>query len=186
MEVIVIDDGSSSIVQHVDEDAQQEFRVTILGRPLSMPRHRVFKGRFYNTRKREMQDFATRFKERIPRANQGPLFPRRVPVSITIWFLMSRPVAHFVNRNRLGRLKSTALDSTRFPVMIPDIDNLVKFVLDSLKGVAFCDDSQVVRLQAYRMWDNHGQCLGTTVLHLRKHMVEQHCDDPPADYLHCI
>jgi Holliday junction resolvase RusA-like endonuclease len=184
MEVIVIDDGSSSQLQ-VEEDASKDFRVTIPGRPLAMPRPRVFKGRFFNTKSRAMHEFATRFKERIPQGTQCPLFPRRAPVSVTIWFLMSRPVTHFVNRNRLGRLKSSALDSSRFPVMIPDIDNLIKFVLDSLKGVAFGDDSQVVTVRAHRMWDDHGQCLGSTVVHLREHMGEQN-DAPPDDYLHWI
>ena len=174
-EVIVIDDESS------EEDLQTGYQLTITGQPLAMPRPRGFGGRVFNTRQREMKAFAARFKEKLPHSSHSPLFPQHIPISLTIWFLMSRPLAHFVNRNRLGPLRSSALDSGRFPVMIPDIDNLAKFVLDSLKGVAYSDDSQVVKLEVYRMRDDNEACLGSTVIHLRRHM-KCHSDAPPADY----
>jgi Holliday junction resolvase RusA-like endonuclease len=34
----------------------------------------------------------------------------------------------------------------------PDIDNLVKAVLDALNGVAFCDDSQIYEITSRKIW----------------------------------
>lgn len=34
----------------------------------------------------------------------------------------------------------------------PDLDNLVKLVLDALNGVAYADDSQIVRIHAFKKY----------------------------------
>lgn len=39
----------------------------------------------------------------------------------------------------------------------PDIDNLVKIILDALNGVAYMDDAQVVALHAHKHWAEHGR-----------------------------
>lgn len=45
----------------------------------------------------------------------------------------------------------------------PDADNLGKFLLDALTGVAFEDDSQVVDLHLFILRDWSGRCEGRTV-----------------------
>jgi Holliday junction resolvase RusA-like endonuclease len=46
------------------------------------------------------------------------------------------------------RKRQEMLSGLLFPVKKPDIDNVVKCILDALNGVAFHDDTQVVRLYA--------------------------------------
>jgi crossover junction endodeoxyribonuclease RusA len=41
------------------------------------------------------------------------------------------------------------------PAKRGDVDNAIKVLLDSLKGIAFVDDKQVVELHAYRFDDKH-------------------------------
>lgn len=43
--------------------------------------------------------------------------------------------------------KSLILEGNVFPVVKPDADNIAKAILDSLNGLAFNDDNQVVKLQ---------------------------------------
>lgn len=38
------------------------------------------------------------------------------------------------------------------PSVKPDIDNVVKAVLDGLNGVAYCDDAQVIRMSATKAY----------------------------------
>jgi Holliday junction resolvase RusA-like endonuclease len=47
------------------------------------------------------------------------------------------------------------------------VDNLAKFVLDSLNGLLYDDDRQVCSLHATRLLDNDGLCLGSTEVCVR-------------------
>lgn len=38
------------------------------------------------------------------------------------------------------------------PTMRPDIDNLAKGIMDALKGIVWCDDSQVTTLTVKKVW----------------------------------
>jgi Holliday junction resolvase RusA-like endonuclease len=54
----------------------------------------------------------------------------------------------------------------------PDVDNLVKFVLDGMNKLVnklVCeDDSQVVKLTACKLFDSEGACDGRTVIQVSK------------------
>jgi Holliday junction resolvase RusA-like endonuclease len=43
-----------------------------------------------------------------------------------------------------------------------DVDNLAKFVMDSLNGVLYVDDRQVVNLNVMKVLDSEGPCFGAT------------------------
>ena len=162
-DVIEIADSSDD-----EEDVNQEYRLCLLGHPIAMPRPRVFNNRFVNPRKPQMEDFKRRVIEKIPQAANGPLFARRVPVQLTVWFLLKRPDDDFINNNRvLGRIKAAARNLLFLPI-VPDVDNLAKFVLDSLIGVGYADDAQVVKLEVYKLRDSFGSCNGATIFHLAK------------------
>lgn len=59
-----------------------------------------------------------------------------------------------------GRIKDKA--PGKFHTSRSDIDNLAKFVLDSLNGLLYADDRQVVSLKAMKMLDSEGLCDGAT------------------------
>jgi len=48
-----------------------------------------------------------------------------------------------------------------------DVDNLAKFVLDSLNGVLYEDDKQVASLQVTKVYDNEDPYTGSTDVIIR-------------------
>jgi crossover junction endodeoxyribonuclease RusA len=73
--------------------------------------------------------------------------PTRGAVKVEIRFYVARPQAHFGKRG----LRPTAL---AHPIKrsVGDVDKLARAVLDSLTGVVFADDSQVVDLRVRKRY----------------------------------
>lgn len=83
-------------------------------------------------------------KEHVPeKPLGGPL-----AVSVNFWF--ARPLAHFGTGRNEGKLKVTA---PGWHISTPDLDNLVKAVLDACTQVGFWTDDRVVAsLQMEKWW----------------------------------
>ena len=62
--------------------------------------------------------------------------PHGLPVRITIIFIMPRPKT--VKRP--------------YPTVAPDLDKLVRGVLDGLTGIAYEDDAQVIEIHAHKVY----------------------------------
>ena len=84
---------------------------------------------------------------------------------------MRRPANHFVSSRRTGpgaRLKSafsaglSSAGGGGVGHIRSDVDNLAKFVMDSLNGVVYADDRQVTSLNVVKVLDPDGPCLGAT------------------------
>lgn len=75
---------------------------------------------------------------------------RPTPISLNIEARISRPKVHY---RANGQLKPNA---PAFPSTRPDLDNLLKTVKDALNGVAWEDDSQVVWVQATKVYGPPG------------------------------
>eukprot|EP00543_Licmophora_paradoxa_P006569 CAMPEP_0202455834 /NCGR_PEP_ID=MMETSP1360-20130828/13268_1 /ASSEMBLY_ACC=CAM_ASM_000848 /TAXON_ID=515479 /ORGANISM="Licmophora paradoxa, Strain CCMP2313" /LENGTH=60 /DNA_ID=CAMNT_0049075513 /DNA_START=266 /DNA_END=448 /DNA_ORIENTATION=- len=58
------------------------------------------------------------------------------------------------------------------PTSRVDVDNLAKFVLDSLNGVLYHDDRQVVELIAIKRYDNDDMCRGKTIVKIQEYKDE--------------
>lgn len=65
-------------------------------------------------------------------------------LSLDVAFHLARPRSHY---GRDGQLLDSA---PAWPIGNPDIDNLVKVVLDALTGLLYHDDGQVISLSAAR------------------------------------
>ena len=50
------------------------------------------------------------------------------------------------------KMKQEANDDERFPNVKPDLDNVVKAILDALNGVVYRDDAQVINLVATKRY----------------------------------
>lgn len=81
------------------------------------------------------------------RMEGGP--PLRGPVGLIVDFYRVRPAGHYGKRGL--RPSAPAHPATR-----PDIDKLLRSILDALQGVAFADDSQVVELHAHKRFADEG------------------------------
>jgi Holliday junction resolvase RusA-like endonuclease len=94
------------------------------------------------------------------------LFDATTPIVVDITFLVKAPTEHFVNRDRAsGRIKEAAI--TQWPTK-PDIDNLDKFVLDSLQGLLYVNDSQVVQQQIQKLYHHQPPFTGQTVVFIHR------------------
>ena len=143
--------------------------IEVTGPPPPMPRMRYYRGGFYNSAKKSLLKFRGVVSSQIP-GKGGVPFPRGVLVSVKVKFYMRRPLVDFKNGSRVcGAMKSLApfARPTR-----PDIDNLVKYVLDGLNGIAYEDDRQVVKLEAYKLLDNEAGCEGRTTIEIREFVAE--------------
>ncbi len=95
------------------------------------------------------------------------LFSEGESLRLSIVFRMKRPASHFVASRRTGpssRLKPAFSGGRLQPAAAirSDVDNLAKFVMDSLNGVVYVDDRQVVSLNVVKVLDSEGPCCGAT------------------------
>ena len=117
---------------------------------------------YYNHRvQAAMQDLRNAVMDEMTRLGMHQ-FPRSQPLSLKVWFFLKRPKEEFINRQRVaGRLKPSALAEAGTIVAVKaDIDNLAKFVLDSLKHSIYSDNAQVVELHMFKLHDSEGLCSG--------------------------
>ena len=116
---------------------------TVFGEPIPLGRHRVARGIIYNPSAKFQSQF---LKESLVHL---PIIPLDGPVEATLIFYFSRPKYHF----RSGKFES--LLKPGIPIWHSkkkDLDNLIKFVLDSLNKKAYIDDGQVVAIHSYKLY----------------------------------
>jgi Holliday junction resolvase RusA-like endonuclease len=111
-----------------------------------------------------------------------PLWDIEQPIAVSIVFRMKRPKSHFINNkpslvetdtdisttsNMKSRLRSTAPIQMCTSSMRTDVDNLAKFVLDSLNNITYVDDRQIVSLHVTKLYDNEYPFQGSTTVCIR-------------------
>lgn len=72
--------------------------------------------------------------------------PTDVPVALKIQFYMPIPKSYSKAK------RQQAIDGLMLPSKKPDIDNLIKAVMDALNGYAWLDDNQVVQVSAVKRY----------------------------------
>ena len=83
-------------------------------------------------------------------------------IELSVVFRMRRPRNHYIN-NRAGgegqgRLKTGWRDcDDRVTGGKTDVDNLLKFFMDSLNGICYDDDRQIVSVKATKVYDAAGE-----------------------------
>ena len=71
------------------------------------------------------------------------------PISIRVGFYMPRPKGHYGTGKNVGVLKGNA---PYYHTSKPDLDKLIRCVKDALTGIVWKDDSQVVMVEASKMY----------------------------------
>jgi crossover junction endodeoxyribonuclease RusA len=80
----------------------------------------------------------------------GPVFVK-VPLAVSIEFRLARPGGHWHPKKGLKTSAPVA------PASKPDLDKLARSTLDSLTGLAFDDDSRIVRLAVTKVYADPGR-----------------------------
>jgi len=104
--------------------------------PVAKGRPRFAKGRAYTPQR--TRDFEKLIKAMAKIQYNGE--PLKGALSVTIVFLIKKPKT--VKRE--------------YPTVKPDVDNLCKSTLDSLNGIAFDDDSQIIEINASKKYNAFG------------------------------
>jgi Holliday junction resolvase RusA-like endonuclease len=89
----------------------------------------------------------------IAAAKMGDEEPWVGPVRVNLTFFLQRPKGNHGTGRNANTLKANA---PRFPSGRPDLDKLVRGVLDAMSGIVFRDDSQVHAMDVMKLWaDEH-------------------------------
>lgn len=119
--------------------------LTVLGKPVPQGSKRVFNGRVVDVNAAELRGWRS---EIAAAARDQNLIPSPQPYSVTLDFFFARPAGHF------GK-KGLRPSAPKVPSVRPDLDKLIRSVLDALTGVAFHDDSQVWEITARKHYADH-------------------------------
>lgn len=125
-----------------------EFQFTVDATPVPQPRQRsrvIGKGKCafiqnYTPAKHPVQEFKRAVREAASNKFAKPLDG---PLSMHVTFSIPAPKSDRKRANSVHAQK-------------PDIDNLLKAVMDALSGVAWVDDSQVWMVRASKWWSSSG------------------------------
>ena len=136
--------------------------IVINGIPKSQVRHKFArKGKFISTYDPSSADKRI-FKDKVLKL--APKKPLRGDISVSLMFYMPRPMTHF--KTKKGRqtpeLKDWAVEM-KYSTCKKDIDNLAKFVLDSLNEVIWYDDKYIVELQCRKLYVEENELSRTEI-----------------------
>ena len=119
----------------------------IPGNPKALKRHRTFrKGDFtgsYDPSKGDKADFLALASKYAPEK------PYDCPLHVKMTFCFNRPKAHYRTGKNSHLLKDNA---PHYHIKKPDLDNLEKFVADSLNGIFWKDDSIICSVSKEKIY----------------------------------
>lgn len=121
-------------------------RFTIPGEPVGKARPRFARTPSGNVKAYTPAKTAgyERYVAMLYRASGGKLNDGAVMINITAYYKMPQ---------KLSKARfSDMLNGVLLPTKKPDIDNVVKIILDALNSVAYTDDSHIVRLSAEKSY----------------------------------
>jgi Holliday junction resolvase RusA-like endonuclease len=122
-------------------------QLTIDGVPVAKGRPRL--GRYGTYTPKKTQEYEE-YVKMCWVAKYGGIQPSEQPLEMNIVFYMPIPKSYSKKQSAEmlnGRIKHTKK---------PDIDNLIKSVLDALNGLAYADDSQIIKVTAVKRYAETG------------------------------
>lgn len=123
-------------------------KFTVLGDPQGKGRPRFYRGRAVTPKKTRDYEALVRHEaqQALEHMVQLPNFEAPCEVSIDVYYTVPKS---YTKKQRLQIAESG-------PWMVrpgkPDLDNIIKSVLDGMNGIVFRDDVQVVALRARKEW----------------------------------
>ena len=118
---------------------------TVPGEPQGKGRPRFVKGRAYTPPKTKAYEDRVRICYTRACGSEPP-YPAGVPLSVII--NADFPVPESTPKKNIPQMLSGEI----LPTKKPDCDNIIKVILDSLNGIAYHDDSQVVRVHCNKFY----------------------------------
>lgn len=131
-------------------DLEHQVQFQVMGKPKPQLRHRHGRGRTWDPCKKDKQDFAAiafyeikdyKGKEFISQCLSHPGY-----IALEIDFVM--PIPKSTSKKDKERMTNGIVPH----VKKPDIDNMCKFVMDSLNGILWQDDSMISELETTKFY----------------------------------
>lgn len=122
-------------------------QLTIDGVPVAKGRPRL--GRYGTYTPKKTQEYEE-YVKMCWVAKYGAIQPAEQPLEVNIVFYM--PIPKGYSKKQKAEILSGRLKHTKKP----DIDNLIKSVLDALNGLAYADDSQIIKVTAVKRYAETG------------------------------
>jgi Holliday junction resolvase RusA-like endonuclease len=124
-------------------------KLSILGEPKAQKRHRhVRMGNFvrqYDPSAADKGDFLSIVQYNAPKE------PFCAPLAVAIRFYFTRPKSHFKTGKNSHIMKDTA---PLWHTSKPDVDNMAKFLMDSLNKIYWKDDSYISECWVTKQYDD--------------------------------
>ena len=148
------------VIDLTGSELPEKVAFQVMGKPQAEPRARMGPYGMYYPNGPRRTAFRQFIMRQVPETARGPVFPAGVSVAVVVRCYLRRPNTDFKRGDRLGHMLKAMVPSAR-PV-VPDIDNMAKFILDAMNGLVYKDDRQVVHLVVSKLLDNEGACEGRT------------------------
>jgi Holliday junction resolvase RusA-like endonuclease len=111
--------------------------------PIGKGRPRFGRGHVYTPQKTRDYETQVAWKAKFAMAGRRPISG---PLRIALLFELAAPASWSKARSK------SALDGEILPVGRPDLDNLIKCVLDAINCIVFADDSQIAEIFASKTY----------------------------------
>lgn len=115
--------------------------------PKGRPRFRRTKTFITTYTPKKTLDFEDLVRQHAKEA-MGPTDLLETPVWIALYFRLPIPASYSKKRSE------ACLNGSEKPIKRPDLDNLIKSVLDGMNGVVFKDDSQITVMHCTKVYSN--------------------------------
>lgn len=116
---------------------------TIPGKPIPLARPRFSRGKVYDPQEK-IKEECTWYLLHQRSKNKFP-YPLTGPLELDVTFYMPIPKS-------ISKKNKTALINTPHYIK-PDLDNLIKFVLDCASGILYFDDKSIATITARKLYD---------------------------------
>ena len=118
-------------------------QLTIDGVPVAKGRPRL--GRYGTYTPKKTQEYEE-YVKMCWLAKYGSIKPSEQSLEVDIVFYL--PIPKSVNKKKRAEMLDGKIKHTKKP----DIDNLIKSVLDALNGIAYSDDSKIIKVAAEKQY----------------------------------
>jgi Holliday junction resolvase RusA-like endonuclease len=155
----------------VTNSTKGEIQFCIIGSPVPLRRQRFNpnSGNTYNPSRQDIKDFRAAIDSTLAKVDVGKIRKNTLDAwGVSLEFRLRRPNSHFVCSKRVSPQRLKAGAPKRWPICkTPDVDNMAKFVLDSLQGqpLFFKDDCRVMKISVEKYYDNEGD--GSTIVRVK-------------------
>ena len=170
MDEVISISSSDESVENKQVSCKDVLSFTVIGNPNTLQRHRFSNvtRKMYNPSAKKQKDFRSLVRKNLQMDEQNvPFFKEGTYLSISLVFKMQRPKNHFSRSDpETKKLKKNA--PTLYHVARKDLDNMIKFVLDSLNGLLYEDDSHIATINACKIYTNEDNNVGSTQVKLRE------------------